>query len=188
MSDPLPFGDGTVPGGPFDPGAFGFVYFDDIIVQATLLEVDGCTKPEEWQITKGSGSDGATADWKGTKLAEKIKLKFRATTDAEYADQGRLRDQLRPKLGQKPPSVTITLAMVNWGGIYKVRLVEPAYPKWVADKRAFDFEWEVGEHAPSKQTKTGASDPAKPESADAGGKQSAAEKELANLLKEAKSL
>ena len=181
MSDPNPL---------VDPGPFGTISFDDVPVLATLIEVDGATKPEDWHITKGSGSDGATADWKGTKLAEKIKLKFRATTQDEDDDQTRLRDQVRPKIGQKPPSLTVDNGVINWGGIAKVRLVEPAQPKWLADKGAWDFEWEFGEHSPSKPTTTGPSDPAKPESTGGGGtgKQSEAEKELANLLKEAKAL
>ena len=181
MSDANPF---------VDPGLFGFVYLDDVFIACTLIEVDGAAKPEEWQITKGSGSDGATAAWKGTKLAEKLKLKFRATDAASYNAMTAMRDQVRPKLGQKPPSLNITNEIINWAGISKIRLVEPAFPKWEAINRAWEFEWEFGEHAPSKQTTTGASDPAKPESAGggAGGKQSPAEKELAEAIKEAKSL
>jgi hypothetical protein len=176
--DPNPF---------VDPGPFGFIYFDDVLVKTTLIEVDGCVKPEDWQVTKHVSGDGATAAWRGTKLAEKIKLKFRATDDASYAAQGDLYNQLRPKLGLKPPTVTVTNAIVNWGGIGKVCLHEPAFPKWVSDKHAWDFEWELIEYAPTKQTTTGPSDPAKPEtSTDGRGKQSPAEKELADLIKEAK--
>ncbi len=177
--DPNPF---------VDPGPWGFVRVDDVLVETKLHEVDGAQKPEDWQVTKGTGSDGATATWKGTKLAEKVKLKFRATDEASFDAQTALRDRLRPKLGEKPPTVTITNAIVNWGGIFKVTLHEPAFPKYDEKNNAWDFEWEFIEYAPSKPTKTGPSDPSKPGGGDKAAAQSPAEKELADLLKEAKKL
>lgn len=177
--DPNPF---------VDPGPFGFVYIDDVLIETTLFEVDGAAKPEDWDIKKGTKSGGATNHWKGTKSAEKLKLKFRATDEASYAAQGDLYTQLRPKLGEKPPTVTIKNAIINWGGISKVMLITPAFPKWEASKGAWEFEWELGEYSPSKPENTGTSDPSKPEGADKAAAQSPAEKELADLLKEAKKL
>lgn len=177
--DPNPF---------VDPGPWGFVYFDNILVEATLREVDGAHKPEDWQVTKGTGSDGATAAWKGTKLAEKLKLKFRATDEASFDAMTRLLLQVRPKIGQKPPTVVITNAIVNWGGISKVTLHEPPFPKHERKDDSWDFEWEFIEYAPSKPTKTGPSDPSKPADGSPAAAQSPAEKELADLLKEAKKL
>lgn len=178
-SDPNPFR---------DPGPWGFVYINDVLIEATLIEVDGAQKPEDWQVTKGTGTDGATAAWKGTKLAEKIKLKFRATDEASFDAMSDLLAMVRPKLGEKPPTVTIVNAIVNWGGISKVTLHEPAFPKWEDSKQAWEFEWEFIEYAPSKPTKTGPSDPSKPGGGAAPTAQSAAEKELQDLLKEAKKL
>ena len=45
----------------FDPGPFGVVLIQDVLIACTLEEVDGATKPEDWNIQKGTKSKGATA-------------------------------------------------------------------------------------------------------------------------------
>jgi len=168
-----------------DPGPWGIVLIQDTLIDCTLIEVDGAAKPEDWNVQKGTKSKGATPSWKGTKPAEALKLKFR--TDTRPASFQAMTDMLllvRPKLGDKPPTVHIQNDVINWGGIGTIALKTPAFPKWDAKAAAWDFEWEFIENDPSKDANVGPADPAKPDPSDPAPKQSAADKEIADLNKQ----
>jgi hypothetical protein len=176
--DPNPF---------LDPGPFGEVRIQDILIECTLTEVDGATKPEDWNLQKGTKSKGSTASWKGTKSAETLKLKFKAHDGPSFQAMTDMLALVRPKLGDKPPSLHIDNAIINWGGIHIIALKQPPSPKH--DKsNAWEFEWEFIENDPSKEVATGPADPAKPEAKDPPTAQSAADKEIADLTKQVASL
>lgn len=168
----------------FDPGPFGTMTIQDVLIDCTLIEVDGATKPEDWNVQKGTGTKGATASWKGTKPAESLKLKFKTDRRAESFQA--MTDMLllvRPKLGDKPPSLNIENGIINWGGIGVIALKVPAFPKYDAKTDSWEFEWEFFENDPSKEAKTGPADPAKPDAKDPPTAQSAADKEIAELTR-----
>lgn len=179
MSDPNPFE---------DFGPFGQVIIADTIIACTLIEVDGATSPEDWSVTKGTGTSGATSSWKGNKPAEKLKLKFRAHDPPSFQAMTDLLLVARPKRGDKPPSLHIENAVVNWGGIGVIALKEPPSPKWEEKSGAWDFEWEWIENDPSKAAATGAAAPASPDAKDPPTAQSAADKEIARLTQEVNKL
>lgn len=172
----------------YDPGPFGEVIIQDVLVRCTLIEVDGAAKPEDWNVTKGTKSKGSTAAWKGTKSAEALKLKFKATDGPSFQAMTDLLLLVRPKLGDKPPSLHIENAIINWGGIAVIVIKTPPSPKHDAKSNAWEFEWEFLEHDPSADAKTGASDPAKPDAKDPPTAQSAADKEIADLTKQVAAL
>lgn len=165
----------------FDPGPFGQILIADVVVAATLTEVDGATSPEDWSVQKGTGTSGATASWKGTKLAEALKLKFRAHDGDAFQAMTDLLLLVRPKKGQKPPTVNIENAIVNWGGIGKGAIKTPPEPKWDAKDGAWDFTWEFQEIGPSTGANTGAAGAPAPDPKDPPTAQSAADKEIAKL-------
>jgi hypothetical protein len=168
-----------------DAGPFGPVFIQDTIIDCTLIEVDGAAKPEDWNIQKGTKSKGSTPSWKGTKSAETLKLKFRTDTRSEsYQAMTDMLLLVRPKLGDKPPSLHIQNAVINWGGIGVIALKQPAFPKWDAKTGSWEFEWEFLENDPSKDANVGPADPAKPDASDPAPKQSAADREIAALNKE----
>lgn len=177
--DPNPF---------VDPGPFGTVIIGDLLVECMLIEVDGAAKPEDWNIQKGTNKKGATPSWKGTKPAEELKLKFRATDEASFAAMGDLYNVVRPKLGEKPPTLHIENAIINWGGIGEIALRKPAFPKHDPKTNSWEFEWEFLENDPSKNANTGPADPAKPDAKDPPTAQSAADKEIADLTKQVQAL
>lgn len=168
----------------YDPGPFGAISFGDVVVECTLEEIDGATKPEDWNVQKGTKSKGGTASWKGTKPAETLKTKFRAHDGPSFQAMTDLLALARPKLGEKPPSLTVDNAWINWGGIHVLALKQPPSPKYDKKTGATDFEWEWLENDPSVATNTGAADPAKPDAKDPPTKQSAADKEIADLAKQ----
>jgi hypothetical protein len=168
----------------FDPGPWGVVLIQDTLIACTLIEVDGATKPEDWNVQKGTKSKGAVPTWKGTKPAEALKFKFRATDEASFNAMTDMLLLVRPKLGEKPPSVHIQNAIINWGGIGVIALKQPAFPKWDAKLGAWDFEWEFIENDPSKDANVGPADPAKSDPSDPAPKQSAADREIADLNKQ----
>ena len=173
--DPNPF---------FDYGPFGFVIIEDVLVECMLVEVDGATSPEDWNVQKGTNTSGSTSSWKGSKPAETLKLKFRAHDGPSFQAMTDLLLLVRPKRGNKPPSVHIENGIVNWGGIGIIALKQPPTPKYDHKTGAWDFEWEFIENNPSKAASTGAADPAKPDPKDPATAQSAADKEIADLTKQ----
>ncbi len=169
-----------------DPGPFGEVIIGDMRVECHLVEIDGCSKEEDWNVQKGTKSKGGTASWKGTKVAEKVKLKWRASTAAEYAAMGDLYTMMRPRPGEKPPTFHIINPVVNWGGIGEIALKAPPQPKWLPKEGAWEFDWEFIEYDPTSDAKTGKADPPKPpeDSKDPPTAQSEADKKIAALNRE----
>jgi hypothetical protein len=145
-----------------DDAPFGVIAIQGVEVATHLVEVDGCANAEEWTAQKGTGTSGASNVWKGMKLAESIKLKFRSTDAAGFQAQTDLLALVRPKRGDKPPTLRVENAIINWGGITRIVLKQPAFPKWDKATGATDWEWEFSEDSPSQPADTGKADPAKP--------------------------
>ncbi len=137
-----------------DPGPWGFVEIGGYRLLGVVRSIDGAEKPEEWNYAKGTASSGATSTWKGTKLAESIKIALEAPSFASFEGLYTLRDTLRPKIGNKPPALTITNAIINFNGITRVASVNIGQPKPVAGL-SWQIEIILSEFNPPKPANVG---------------------------------
>lgn len=141
---------------------WGLVLIGDNPVPGVVTTIEGASKPEEWSVQKGTSASNATTVWKGTKLAESIKITTNLfdvlQVDAWYV----LRDQLRPKLGTLPPSYTVVNAHINWAGITRVAVVNITPPKWLGASNSWEGTVELIEYNPSKPAKAGPAKAASP--------------------------
>jgi len=82
-----------------------------------------------------------------------------------------LASTLRPKIGNKPPSLVLESAVCNFGGVTRVALKSIGQPTWVAGGNYWTVKVTLIEYNPSKPAKAGpagsanASAPAKPPTA-----------------------
>ena len=107
-----------------------------------LIAIDGANTPDEYAVQKGTGTSGATVTWRGSKVAEAVKLTFALTNAAQWAAAEAQVAILRPTRGQKPPSFTIVNPVINnFGKISRVSTVDPGQPKW--DEKVFKFTIEI---------------------------------------------
>ena len=140
---------------------WGLVMIGDNPVPGIVTAIEGASKPEEWSVQKGTSASNATTVWKGTKLAEAIKITTNLfdvlQVDAYYV----LRDQLRPKLGTLPPSWIVINAHINWVGITRVAVVDITPPKWMGTSNSWEGTVTLIEYNPSKPAKAGPAGAAK---------------------------
>lgn len=142
---------------PFADGneEWGWIEIGGVEVPGVVQSIDGAEKPDEWQVQKGTKESNASTDWKGTKLAESIKI-VTALFDANSFEQYYvLRDTLRPKLGEKPPALTIFHGAINFNGITRVSVKNIGAPKWQRAGGYWTGEIELIEFSPPKPANTG---------------------------------
>src|SRR5262245_24279216 len=99
---------------------WGNITIGGVLIPGIVLSIDGHEKPEEWVIQKGIEVSHAVVVWRGTKLAESIKIVTNLYNQAEFDKYYDVRTVLRPKLGQKPPSLSIVNAAINFSGITRI--------------------------------------------------------------------
>lgn len=170
-----------------DSSPFGRVTIDAVLIPGVIQSLDGAEKPEEWAFQKGTSGNNATSVWKGTKLAESIKIVTALFDEASYDAYSALKLWLRPKLGTKPPSRTITSPIINSAGISKISTVNTGTPKWVRSGGYWTAEITLAEYNPPKPAATGQAGPAN-SSTTGTPPQTEGEKQLEALLKQAASL
>lgn len=140
---------------------WGYVQIGDHLIPGVVTSIEGASKPEEWSVQKGTSSSNATTVWKGTKLAESIKITTNLY-DVHQLDQYYwTRDILRPKLGTLPPSWTITNAHINFSKITRISVINVAPPKWLGSSNSWEGVIELIEYNPSKPAKAGPAGAAK---------------------------
>jgi hypothetical protein len=149
-------------------GQWGQVVVGGVTLPGVVTSIDGANKPEEWNVQKGTGSSGATTVWKGTKLAEDIKIAIALHDGVSFDDYYTLRDTLRPKLGKKPPSLSIVSPVINFNGITRVACKDISAPKWEPSGGYWTGEISLIEYNPSKPTNTGRASAASPAGGAAG--------------------
>lgn len=162
---------------PYAGDLWGPVTIGIIDLPGIIEEIDGCKTPEEWTQQKGTNGNFATSVWKGSKLAEGIKIKMhlvrrggmtamqhKATFDAIYP----VRDALRPKRGNKPPSLRIKNHAINFVGVNFVVIAGMEPPKWRRSGNSWEWDLEVNEYNPGVSANTGAADPASTTGGDNG--------------------
>jgi hypothetical protein len=138
---------------------WGIVEIGERRLPGTVVSIDGAEKPEEWNVQKPSDKAGATTVWKGTQLADTIKIVLALATAEQYRDYEATRNELRPKLGTKPPTHLIVSPIINFAGITRVSCRNVGAPKWIEKGAYWTGEISLVEYSPPKPANTGAAGP-----------------------------
>jgi hypothetical protein len=150
---PIPVGS---PLNPFiDASPWGQVRISGILIPGVIQDVDGADKPEEWQVQKGTKESNASTDWKGTKLAESIKITTKLHNAESFAAYYVIRDTLRPKITERPPVHVVENPSINFNNIVRVSIKNISPPKWQAGGGYWLGSVELIEFNPSKPANTG---------------------------------
>lgn len=138
-----------------DPGPFGRATIGGTLVPGVIRSINGSEKPEEIAIQAGTSSSNAVTVWKRTKLAESIVLVIDLATPAAHDAYMALRRVLRPKLGTKPPSLSIVNATINGNGVTKVVCRDAPMPKWITPGGYWQATIDLAEQSPPRPAKSG---------------------------------
>ncbi len=138
-----------------DAGPWGRVEISGMPLPGIIQSIDGADKPEDWSVQKGTAKSNATTVWKGTKLAESIKIMTALTNAEAFAQYYDIRNLLRPKIGVKPPSLLISSPVLNFSGITRIAIKNILPPKWVSGAGYWTGEIELIEFNPEKPANTG---------------------------------
>lgn len=173
-----------------DPSSWGQVYVGGFLLPGVVSKIDGADRPEQWDVQKATEKANATTVWKGTKLAEAVDIELQLPTRASFAALVQLRDALRPKIGKKPPSLSIVNPKINWSGITRVSCRDVTSPEWHEDGGYWTSTVSLIEYNPPKPTNTGPASAAKSGDAGKGEKDPNADlkQQLDDTLKEAQKL
>lgn len=144
-----------------DPTPWGTVRIGGLTIPGTILSIDGADRPDDWEVQKATDKSGATTVWKGTKVAEDIKVTVALVDSTAVDAYYNVRDTLRPP-GLKPPSHVVENAIINWSGITQVTTKNVTAPKWDASGGYWKGEITLIEYAPPKPASTGKAAPADP--------------------------
>lgn len=134
-----------------DRGPFGKIDLGGLRLPGVVVALDGIDVPEVWQVQAATAKSGASTVWKGSGLAESIKITIALSNREAYAiyvDQ--VAPALRPKRGEKPPALLIVNPLVNFNGISRVACKNVGAPKWVASGGYWTADIEVIEFQPPK--------------------------------------
>ena len=142
-----------------DSGPWGRVAIGGIVLPGVVLSIDGAERPEEWDVQKPTEKSGATTVWKGTNLANAIKIVLALHDEASVDRYYEVRDALRPKQGTRPPALPIDSPIINFAGITRVSCRNPAPPKWVAAGAYWTGTITVIDFSPPKEADTGVARP-----------------------------
>jgi len=145
-----------------DAGPWGSCTIGGLLLPGVIASIDGAEKPEEWAVQKGTSGNNAVTVWKGTTLAETIKILLQLATIEAFDAYYDVQAALRPKLGTKPPSLVLTNAAINFAGITRIACRNVGTPKWVPAGGYWTGLVELIEYNPSKPAATGQATPANP--------------------------
>ncbi len=166
-----------------DPGPWGKVIIGGLTLPGIVKSIDGAERPEEWLIQKAISVSGAVAVWRGTQLAESIKILLELPKRAAFDGYYDVRDTLRPKIGKKPPAHSIVNAGINFSGITRVSCRNVGMPKWVKQGGYWSGEIDLVQYSPPRTIAAGTVVPPKPTAEDPANVK--AEKEFREALDEA---
>lgn len=150
---------------PYDrPKEWGTITVGGVLIPGVIVSIDGHEKPEEWIIQKGIEVSHAWVIWRGTKLAESIKVVTNLPNRAMFNKYiSEFTPAVRPKIGKKPPSLSIVNAAINYSGIMRVSIRLPGPPKPAAGL-SWTAEIDFVEFNPPRLAKVGPADPPKAKS------------------------
>jgi hypothetical protein len=143
------------------PKEWGTITIGGVRLPGIILSIDGHEKPEEWIIQKGIEVSHAVVVWRGTKLAESIKIVTNLHNRAEFNKYlYEFVPRVRPKVGKKPPALPIVNAAINFSGITRVTCRLPGPPKPTVGL-SWTAEIDLVEYNPPRLAKVGPADPPK---------------------------
>lgn len=158
------------------------VVIGNILVPGILESIEGCEKVERWIFQQGLAVSNSVSVWRGTKLAESIRITTRLYNTASFDAAYDLRNALRPKVGRKPPVLPILGGPFGFVGITRVSVLNIIPPK-VAPGNSWLFGVELIEYNPPKPVPVGPADPPKKET-----ENDRLQKEFSRLVDEARKL
>ena len=169
---------------PYDfPEVWGDIQLSGMSL-GTVVSVDGCERPYEWQVQKGQGSKGATSVYKGEGIAESIKVVVAMPTQEDFAYAATLRKYIAPAKGKKPTSFAVGNPIFNWNEINLVAIKTIGFPK-PSGKGGWTLEYTFIETQPSASVQTGTSKGTQWMQSNGPTPQDAADAEIAELVKKA---
>ncbi len=148
-----------------DPSSFSVVKIGGTEVAADLIAIDGNKIEDDWNVQKGTGTSGATAVYRGTKLIEGVKLTFEAPDEESFDGLWALWNLLAPspvsgKQGLRPPTLSIDNPLLAWIGLTAISRKEWDGPKNVAGN-SWKVDLTVIQSKPPVPAGTGAQGPTK---------------------------
>lgn len=141
------------------------VLLGDFQVPGFVVAIADADREFDWSVQKGTDTSGAITVCRGSKLCEAFTVTVAAPDVASFDALYDLRDVLLPPAGQKPPTFLIDNLVINFVGITRCSLKKLAQPEWNAKNGEWQLKVIFIEYSPSKATKTGPADPAKPDDA-----------------------
>lgn len=179
----------TSPAGTFAPGVsqgarlnpfldrkpWGKVTIGNLELPGIVESIDGAERPEVWAIQMGISVSGAVTVWRGTSLAEEIKILLKLHNAAAFDAYYDVRDKLRPKIGKKPPAHNIVNAAINFSGITQIACRNVGAPKWVAQGGYWTGLVTLVQYGKPRPVVAGTVEPPKPTAEDPANVKAAAE-------------
>ncbi len=139
-----------------DSGPWGHVFIGGVRVPGVIADVDGAERPEQWDKQKATEKTGASTVWKGTDLADAIKITTSLHDQTSVDEYYRLRDILRPpKSTNAPPALPIVSPIINFSGITRVAYRVMSPPKWVKSGGYWKGVITLIDFSPAEDAKTG---------------------------------
>lgn len=166
---------------------WGSCLIGDESVGGIIQAIDGALKPDDWTFQKGTSGNNAVSIWNGTKLAESIKITIYLFSSTQYDQYETCRRRMRPKAGEKPPSLPVVNPVINGAGVAVVAHRSSTPPKWVRSGGYWIGEIEVCEFNPAAPAKAGQAGGAQYQQGSQP-KETAAERQLRELAEEARKL
>lgn len=163
-----------------DPAPWYTLTIGGLAVPGTIVNIDGDRRPENWAVQMGISVSGAVTVWRGTKIAEAIKIDTVLFDRADVAAYYTLRNVLRPKLGRKPPAHALVNAKINFNAITRISVVDISSPSWNKADGSWLGNVILIQYSPPKPVAAGTVEPPKPTAEDPANV--AAEQKLSGLL------
>jgi hypothetical protein len=114
------------------------VAFNNWVVPAVLVAINGVQIEEVWETQRAIGASGWVTVWRGTKPAEGLKFTFEAPDAARFDSLYELYKRLAPVNGQRPPTATVKHPAPNFVGISRV-----SRKLWEGPAQTSSLSWRV---------------------------------------------
>lgn len=142
------------------PEIFRQVKFGGWLVPAKLVAINGVKIEEQWDVQRAIGMSGWSTIWRGTKPVENGEITLEAPEEEDYDALGELWDRLRPRNGQRPPTVKIENPIFNFIGVERI-----SRRSWEGPIPLPSLSWQVKlgliQYFPLVLAKVGPQEPAK---------------------------
>lgn len=145
---------------------WGTITIGGLLIPGVVQSIDGAIRPDIWAVQMGISVSGAVTVWRGTQLAETIKIVTALHNQAAFDAWYDVRDKLRPKIGKKPPALTIENPAINFSGITRVACRHVGPPMWQKQGGYWTGEIALIEFRPPKPIPAGTVEPPKPTAED----------------------